>query len=171
MNRATNSLSNDKHEMCRLLVNQFTNCFAMPDPQQIITNTVSLFAHEPNTGINKSLFLTDIMLIIIDAIHELSPNSAAGPDCVPSSLLVNCATELATVLLLILSHSLSYGVIQKSWKRAAIIPMYKSGDQAVPSNYRQISLTSVICKVLERIIRKQVFSILDQNGCLNSTQH
>ena len=25
--------------------------------------------------------------------------------------------------------------------------------------------------VLERIIRKQVFSFLDQNGCLNSTQH
>ena len=29
----------------------------------------------------------------------------------------------------------------------------------------------MICKVLERIIRKQVFSFLDQKGCLNSTQH
>ena len=51
--------------------------------------------HEPNTGINKPLSLTDIMLnedIIIEAIHELSPKSAAGPDCIPSSLLVNCAT-------------------------------------------------------------------------------
>ena len=99
MNRATNSLSNDKHEMCRLLVDQFT----IPDPQQIITDPVSLFAHEPNTGINKSLFLTDIILnedIIIEAIHKLSPNSAAGPDCIPSSLLVNCATEQAPALLL-----------------------------------------------------------------------
>ena len=57
------------------------------------------------------------------------------------------------------------------WKRAAIIPIYKSGDKTVQSNYRPISLTSVICKVLERIIRKQVFSFLDQKGCLNSTQH
>ena len=109
--------------------------------------------------------------IIIEAIHKLSPNSAAGPDCIPSSLLVNCATELAPVLLLIFSHSLSHGVIPKSWKRAAIIPIYKSGDKTVPSNYRPISLTSVICKVLERIIRKQVFSFLGQKGCLNSTQH
>ena len=109
--------------------------------------------------------------IIIEAIHELSLNSAAGPDCIPSSLLVNCATELAPVLLLIFSHSLSHGVIPKSWKRAAIIPIYKSGDKTVPSNYRLISLTYVICKVLERIIRKQVFSFLDQKGCLNSTQH
>ena len=104
MNRATNSLSNDKHEMCRLLVNQFTSVFTIPDPQQIITDPVSFFAHESNTGINKSLFLTDIMLnddIIIEAIHRLSPNSTVGPDCVPSSLLVNRATELAPVLLLI----------------------------------------------------------------------
>ena len=31
-------------------------------------------------------------------------------------------------------------------------------------------MTSVICKVLERIIRKQVFSFLDRKGCLNCTQ-
>ena len=66
-------------------MDQFTSVFSIPDPQQIITDPVSLFAHEPNTGINKSLFLTDIMLN--EAIHELSPNSAAGLDCVPSSLL------------------------------------------------------------------------------------
>ena len=29
----------------------------------------------------------------------------------------------------------------------------------------------MICKVLERIIRKQVFSVLDQKGCLDRTQH
>ena len=174
MNHETNSLSNDKHEMCCLLVDQFTSVFTIPDPQHIITDPVSFFTHEPNTGINKSLSLTDIMLnedIIIEAIHELSPNSAVGPDCIPSSLLVNCATELAPVLLLIFSHSLSHGVIPKSWKRAAIIPVYKSGDKTIPSNYRPISLTSVICNVLERIIRKQVFSFLDQKSCLNSTQH
>ena len=120
------------------------------------------------------MFLTDIELnegIIIEAIHELSPNSAAGPDCVPSSLLTNCDTELAPVLLHKFSHSLSHGVIPDSWKGAAVIPIYKSGDKTVPSNYRPISLTSVICKVLERIIRKQICSFLDQNGCFNSTQH
>ena len=149
MNRDTNSLSNDKHEMCGLLVDQFTSVFTITDPQQIITDPVSLFTHEPNTGINKSLSLTDIMLnedIIIEAIHKLSPNSAAGLDCVPPSLMVNYATELAPVLLLIFSHSLSHGVIPKSWKRAAIIPIYKSVDKTVPSIYHPISLTSVIWK-------------------------
>ena len=42
--------------MCHLLVDQFTSVFIIPDPQHIITDPVSFFAHEPNTGINKSLF-------------------------------------------------------------------------------------------------------------------
>ena len=161
LNCSTNSLINDKYEMCCLLVDQFTSVFTTPDPKQIVTDPVSFFAHEHITDINQKMFLTDIELnedIIIEAKHELSPNSAAGPDCVPSSLLTNCATELAPVLLLIFSHSLSHGVIPDSWKRAAVIPIYKSGDKTVPSNYRPISLTSVICKVLERIIRKQICS-------------
>ena len=47
MNSATNSLSNDKHEMCHLLVDQFTSVFTIPDSQHIIADPVSFFAHEP----------------------------------------------------------------------------------------------------------------------------
>ena len=42
-------------------------------------------------------YLTDIEIyetIIIDAINELSSSSAAGPDAIPSLLLINCAAEL-----------------------------------------------------------------------------
>ena len=40
-----------------------------------------------------------------------------------------------------------------------------------PINYRPISLTFVIIKVLERIIRKQIFAFLISKGYLNPTQH
>ena len=119
------------------------------------------------------LYWTNIVLsdkIIIGAIQELSPSSAAGPDDIPSSLLVNCATELAQFLLIIFTHLLSSGV-PPSFIRVAFTPVFKSGDVSTPSNYRPISLTSVISKVLERIIRKQVFSFIDKKGCLNSIQH
>ena len=98
------------------------------------------------------LYLTDIVLsetIIIDARQELSSTSAAGPDGFLSSLLVNCSTELAPFLLIIFTHSLSPGVVPPSFKQAAITPVFKLGDRSVPSNYRSISLTSVISKVLE----------------------
>ena len=43
--------------------------------------------------------------------------------------------------------------------------------RTVPSNYRPISLTSVIIKVFERVIRKQIVTFLISNGHLNPTQH
>ena len=143
-----------------LTIDQFSSVFTIPDPPNFFTDLVSFFTHEPNTGINKSLSLIDIMLNednIIEAIQELSSNSAAGSDCALSSLLVNCATELAPVLLLIFSYSLSHGVIPKSWKSAAIIPIYKSGDKTVPSNYRPISLTAVICSLRKNYQKTSIF--------------
>ena len=56
-------------------------------------------------------------------------------------------------------------------KRAAAVPVYKSGDKVIPGNYRPISLTSCISKVFERFIRKQVVAFLDRRGFLNDSQH
>ena len=53
MNHDTTSLSNDKHEICRLLVDQFTSVFTIPDPQHIITDPVSFFTHEPNKALTN----------------------------------------------------------------------------------------------------------------------
>ena len=94
------------------------------------------------------------------AIKELSHNFAAGPDGIPASLLINCAAELAPILCDLFKHTFS-----------AIVPVFKAGEKAKPSNYRPISLTSTICKILERIIRKQVFTYLSDNELFNETQH
>ena len=121
------------------------------------------------------MFLTDITItesIIIDSIRELSSNSAAGPDGIPCSLLLNCAHELAPSLLILLIQSLSSGGIDPSLKRAAIVPVFKSGDRTAPSNYRPISLTSVIIKVLLReLFVKQIVAFLISKGYLNPSQH
>ena len=52
-----------------------------------------------------------------------------------------------------------------------IVPVYKSGEKSNPINYRPISLTPILMKILERIVRKQVVQFLTDNNFLNSTQH
>ena len=81
------------------------------------------------------------------------------------------ATELAPLFLIIFTHSLFSDVVPPSFKLAAITPVFKSGDRTAPCNYRPISLTSVISKVLGMIIRKQVSLFIDKKCCLNGTQH
>ena len=59
-------------------------------------------------------YLTDIKIdetIIIYVINELSSTSAAGPDGIPSLLLINCAAELAPALKLLFTQSLMHGFI------------------------------------------------------------
>ena len=41
------------------------------------------------------------------------------------------------------------------WKKANIVPLYKKGNRQCPLNYRSVSLTSVVCKVIEKLIRKK----------------
>ena len=73
--------------------------------------------------------------------------------------------------MIIFSHSLSFSLIPTSLKEAAIIPVFKSGDKSLPSNYRPISLTSVLSKVIEKNIFKQVLTFLSHRGYLNNIQH
>ena len=170
-NVQTNCLTHDKLEICKLLLDHFDSVFTTPDPSKVIHDSKTFFTEPPESDAS---YLTDINFsenVIIDAIKELSPNSAAGPDGIPASLLINCATEIAPLLKCIFTSSFSKGCIPPSFKRAAIVPIFKSGDKCLPGNYRPISLTSVICKVYERIIRKQVFSFLCDKNCLNDTQH
>ena len=50
-------------------------------------------------------------------------------------------------------------------------PVFKKGDRKLPSNYRPISLTPLICKVLESVIRDKMFDYLFRNNLLANEQH
>ena len=169
LNPLNNTLTDNKYEMCCLLVNQFNS---VPKQTSEIKDPVTFFLS--HTTREDDLFLTYITLsnsIIIEAIKELSPNSAVGPDGIPDSLLINCAVEIAPALKIIFSHFLSSSLIPTSFKEAGIIPIFKSGDKSLHSNYRPISLTSVLSRVIEKNIRKQVLTFLSHRGYLNNTQH
>ena len=129
------------YEMCCLLANQFSSVFTKPKQTYVIKNPVIFFLSHTNR--EDDLFLTDITLsdsIIIEAIKELSPNSADGPDVIPTFLLINCVEEIVPVLKIIFSHSLSSSLIPTFFKETTV---FNSGDKSLPSNSLPISLFSV----------------------------
>ena len=50
------------------------------------------------------------------------------------------------------------GKLPQDWVTANVVPVFKKGDPRLSSNYRPISLTSIIVKVMERIICCQIGS-------------
>ena len=87
-----------------------------------------------------------------------------GPDNISPRVLRECASELAPFLCILLNKSFSTGQLPCSWKIANITPLHKKGSKHSRNNYRQISLTSIIVKVGEKIVKNRVFNFwLDQN--------
>ena len=54
----------------------------------------------------------------------------------------------------VINHSLETGRLPKGWKKANVVPIYKGGEKEDPLNYRPVSLTSVMCKLREKFIKK-----------------
>ena len=67
---------------------------------------------------------------------------------------------------MIFETSYTIGLISREWKFANTIPIYKKGSKADASNYRPVSLTNVICKVMELIIRDHVMKYFLDNDFL-----
>ena len=57
------------------------------------------------------------------------------------------------------------------WKRANVTPIFKSGAKGVPGNYRPVSLTCIVCKVMESVLRDAIVDFLAQNELLRLSQH
>ena len=106
-----------------------------------------------------------------EKLLKLDASKAAGPDDIPPSVLKHLADELCTPLAHIFQLSLEEGYVPSDWRIAHIIPIFKKGSRSKPGNYRPISLTSCIGKVLERIIKDDITDHLEKHDLLHNTQH
>jgi len=98
---------------------------------------------------------------IRDAIKLFkNPKSAAGPDQIPTMFLKQSPEPVLRVLQFIFNYSWKHGVVPKKWRQANVCALLKPGstDRSSAPNYRPISLTSVVCKLLERVILKRLWN-------------
>jgi len=83
-------------------------------------------------------------------------NGSAEPDNYRPVLLKKLAPCLITPLSLLYSSFMSVGQVPNEWKGATVTPAHKGGLASDPGNYRPISLTSVFCKLMERVINGEL---------------
>lgn len=95
------------------------------------------------------------------AVFRGGVNVALGPDLIHPLFLRNAPDQFFVLLTDVLNFSWSYSVVPDDWKRSNVTPLYKrSGDRRQRNSYRPISLTSVVAKVLERVVHKRLWSLV-----------
>ena len=102
---------------------------------------------------------------------KIKPHKAAGPDRIPNGVLKELADELAPIITALFNQSLETGAIPQHWADALITPVYKKGNVHTVANYRPVSLTYVICKLLEHIVCSNIMTFLESNNMLTHLQH
>ncbi|MFZ2538830.1 MAG: reverse transcriptase family protein [Oscillospiraceae bacterium] len=108
---------------------------------------------------------------IIKLLKNLNPTKAKGPDGMSPRFLKECAEEIAPMLCLIFNRSLELGQVPSDWKDANVTPLYKKGRKDSVENYRPVSLTCIVSKVIEHVVYSSISRHLEQNSILTPRQH
>ena len=142
----------DETDKANLLLNQFSSVFTWEpegDIPRLETRTQA-----------KILDLVITVEMVLKSLKDISVNKSYGPDNLHPRLLLELADILALPVAIIFNSTLKKGELPKDWKMAYITGIFKKGSRHLPENYRPISLTSILCKVMEKFIRDNVVNHL-----------
>lgn len=121
---------------------------------------------------NKRLSIINIDVVDVAKVVKRLPNrSSPGPDGITYELVKEGGHSLFSILARFYGILLSKGEIPMEWKHAHVVPIHKKGSLSKCENYRPISLTSCVCKILEAIIKKVLLAFLYENDLLSFSQH
>lgn len=156
-----NSLTDDPSTMSEIFVDAFSSVFVVDDlpnpyPHQVSRGQMS------DVGFGEA----DVGKLL----SSLKVDSCMGPDGLHPYLLKECSGELSYPVSKLFRLSMDSATVPISWKHSIVSPIFKKGSHSDALNYRPISLTSVICKTMERIVTKQMFVFLEEHYILDDSQ-
>ena len=103
-------------------------------------------------------------------LSTLNCRKAGGPDRICPRLLKEGAAEISSSLSKLYNKSLQDSVLPVDWVSANVCLIYKKGDKQSVSNYCPISLTCIVSKLLEKIVHKHLYAMLESHDLLNDHQ-
>ena len=102
-------------------------------------------------------------------IHSKSKKST-GFDNIDSYIVKQIAPQIVNQLANIFNTSFLTGIVPSKLKIAKVIPLYKTKDPALFSNYRPISLLPFFSKILERLMHNRLYNFLTEHNILSMNQ-
>ncbi|KAK4818318.1 LOW QUALITY PROTEIN: hypothetical protein QYF61_010780, partial [Mycteria americana] len=101
--------------------------------------------------------------MVSDLLHNLDTHRSMGPDGIPPRVLRELVEVLTRPLSIIYQQSWLTGEVPVEWRLANVMPIYKEGQKEDLGNYRPVSLTLVLGKVMEEIILSAITQHVQHN--------
>jgi hypothetical protein len=158
--------TSNKSEITSTLNNYFQSVFTSDD-----NSTLPNFEPRTNLHIVED---PDKLILVNDVeqrLSKLNGRKSQGQDNINPDVLKNCSKSIAIPLCLIFKNSLNTSTIPLEWSLANVTPIHKKGSKLEAGNYRPVSLTSVVCKLMESILRDHIMNHLVSNKLISTQQH
>ena len=108
---------------------------------------------------------------VMKELKLLQPNKSPGVDGIHPRVLRELAEDLAKPVTTLLKRSLEAEELPAHWLQAVVTPIFKKGSKSLPENYRPVSLTCILCKLLEKLIVKLIIKHITENELATQKQH
>ena len=117
------------------------------------------FTTTEHTAYNEPFTMTEL----VSAIGSLRSVSE-GPDLIHNDMLCHLPAAALEALLATFNSLWETGDFPEAWREATVIPILKPGKSGQdPLHYRPISLTSSLCKLMEKIVNDRLSWFLEHN--------
>ena len=111
-----------------LMAEELNKCF-----QKVFTNEETFNEPDIETTDEEGLDTIDVLEDeVCEMLEKLDVRKAQGPDGVSNWVLRECKAQLANKICGLIAKSLQQGQVPKDWKRANIVPIFKSGNKEDP---------------------------------------
>ena len=107
---------------------------------------------------------------ILKSSHSLNVSKATGLYGLSARFLKNGANQISSAIAHIITLSLYSGRIPNNMKTARVVPLYKKKSKSEPANYRPVSILTVMPKILEKTVHKQLENYLRSEKLLYDYQ-
>ena len=155
VNQLTNKPTNPKHQVnIKISAEQLNDHFSAIAEKRVNTNPESNtldklreFCHSRNIQGKLDIALMKVA-DIYNALKHLKQSETRDLDGLNTKILRLAASFITNTLTCVFNLCIMTNTFPNAFKIAKVIPLYKSGDSVNPSNYRSISIVSVLAKPL-----------------------
>ena len=152
-------------EIADTLNQQYYNAFTKENK----TNIPNIEMKNLTTPEIKSFVITEAD--VLKELRNLKPNKSPGIDGMHPNVLKELAEELAKPITVLFQKSAEESELPAHWLQALVTPIFKKGSKTLAENYRPVSLTCILCKVLEKMVVKIIIQHIKENELASLRQH